>query len=141
MDAETGVWVTTEDMKKMTAALSAFKGYEWWFKTENPEPDRRCLAPLVLQNMKIGYEAGTLEPTMNQFQNLLHTAIYYQQKCRRLMEDNPKVLVEHLQSIMEWEKEFGTGSDTAGARMLFAIILDIGNTLREMDRKVSGPTN
>jgi hypothetical protein len=134
MSAEAGVWVNTEDFERMMAALNAFRGYEWWFKTENPEPDRRCLAPLVLQNMKLGYEAGTLVPTMNQVQNLLHTAIFYQLKCRQLQEkDNSKVLVEHLQSIMEWEKEFGTGSETAGARMLFAIILDIGNTLRELD--------
>jgi hypothetical protein len=121
-------------MKKMVAALSAFRGQEWWFKTENPEPDRSCLSPLVLQNMKLGYEAGTIQPTMNQFKNLVHTAIYHQQKCRQL-KDSSKVLVEHLQSIMEWEKEFGTGSDTAGARMLFALILDIGNTLREVDAR------
>lgn len=74
--------VKSEDIDKMVAALGAFRGYEWWMRTENPNPDSHCLAPLVLQNMKLGYENGTLEPTMSQFKNLLTTAMFYQQKCQ-----------------------------------------------------------
>jgi hypothetical protein len=74
-------WVNNDDVAKMTAALSAFRAYEWWFKTENPDPGEGCLSPLVLQNMKLGYENGSLYPTMHQFKNLLTTAIFYQQKC------------------------------------------------------------
>ena len=78
---------TSDDVKRMIAALGAFRAYEWWFKTENPEPDSNCLSPLVLQNMKLAYENGTLDPTLAQFKNLLATAMFYQQKCRALTRE------------------------------------------------------
>lgn len=80
-------FVTSDDVKKMIDALSAHRASEWWVRTENPEPESRCLSPLVLQNMKLGYESGTISPTMNQFKNLVATAIYYQQKCAALTRE------------------------------------------------------
>lgn len=78
--------VNQADIDKMTEALAAYRGYEWWFRTENPMPGSRCLSPLVLQNMKTGYEDGSIMPTIPQFKNLVTTAMFYQQKCRVLME-------------------------------------------------------
>lgn len=74
--------VREEDLQRMIAALSAFRGDQWWFKEENPVGGGRCLAPLVLQNIKLKLDSGTLEPSMNQYKNLLESAIYYEAKAR-----------------------------------------------------------
>lgn len=75
---------TQQTSKKMIAALREYRAYEWWFRTENPEPGSRCLSPMVLQNMKLRYESGDLSPNLMQFENLLQTAIFYQQRCRQM---------------------------------------------------------
>lgn len=75
-----------EDIAKMTAALEAFRGYRWWFETESQGDKERLLAPMVMQNLKLGLESGTLIPTFAQFENLLETAIYYEMECRLLRE-------------------------------------------------------
>jgi hypothetical protein len=76
--------VREEDIKKMVAALSAYRGDQWWFHEENEVGGGRCLAPLVLQNMNLQFQYGTLEPNMNKFKNLLESAIYYEAKAREL---------------------------------------------------------
>lgn len=76
--------VREEDVTKMIAALGAFRGDQWWFHEENPVGGGRCLAPLVLQNMMMQLQNGTLEPNMHKFKNLLETAIYYEAKAREL---------------------------------------------------------
>jgi hypothetical protein len=68
----------------MVAALSAFRGDQWWFHEENVVGGGRSLAPLVLQNMMLQSECGTLEPSMHKFKNLLETAIFYEAKAREL---------------------------------------------------------
>jgi hypothetical protein len=80
-------WVNPEDIKRMTEALNAFRAYEWWIQTENPTPEKRCLSPLVMQNMKLGLENGTLEPSMHQYKNLLATAMFFENKCRQLLAE------------------------------------------------------
>jgi hypothetical protein len=112
--------VKSEDIDKMVAALAAFRGYEWWFQTENPNPESRCLSPLVLQNMKLGYENGTLEPSMMQFKNLLATAMFYQQKSRSaalpthqrtggVPDDATPEMVEAALAV-EWQSEDERGT-------------------------------
>ncbi|TLX16231.1 hypothetical protein [Rhizobium sp. MHM7A] len=76
--------VREEDVQKMVAALSAFRGDQWWFHEENVVGGGRCLAPLVLQNMMLQFQYGTLEPSMHKFKNLLETAIFYEAKAREL---------------------------------------------------------
>ncbi len=76
--------VREEDIQKMVAALSAFRGDQWWFHEENVAGGGRCLAPLVLQNMMLQFQYGTLEPSMHKFKNLLETAIFYEAKAREL---------------------------------------------------------
>lgn len=68
----------------MVAALSAFRGDQWWFHEENVVGGGRCLAPLVLQNMMLQFQYGTLEPSMHKFKNLLETALFYEAKAREL---------------------------------------------------------
>lgn len=68
----------------MVDALSAFRGDQWWFHEENVVGGGRCLAPLVLQNLMLQYQYGTLEPSMHKFKNLLETAIFYEAKAREL---------------------------------------------------------
>jgi hypothetical protein len=70
-------WVKLEDLEKMINALSAYRGGDWWYETENDNGARRCLSPMVLQNMHLGLEAGTLVPSVNQYRNLLTTAMHY----------------------------------------------------------------
>lgn len=70
----------------MVAALSAFRGDQWWFHEENVVGGGRCLAPLVLQNMMLQFQGGTLEPSMHKFKNLLETAIFYEAKARELQQ-------------------------------------------------------
>lgn len=79
-------WVKEEDVERMVRALNSFRGYDWWYQTENPKPESHCLAPLVLQNMKLGYESGDLVPTMSQFNNLLITAMFYQCKSQNMVK-------------------------------------------------------
>lgn len=76
--------VRVGDVNKMVAALAAFRGDQWWFHEENVVGERRCLSPLVLQNMLLQFQYGTLEPSMHKFKNLLETAIYYEAKAREL---------------------------------------------------------
>lgn len=76
--------VREEDIQKMAAALSAFRGDQWWFHEENIVGGGRCLAPLVLQNMMLQFQYGTLEPSIHKFKNLLETAIFYEAKAREL---------------------------------------------------------
>lgn len=76
--------VREEDVAKMIDALAAFRGDQWWFREENPVGGGRCLAPLVLQNMQLQLQAGTLEPNMHKFKNLLESAIFYEAKAREL---------------------------------------------------------
>lgn len=72
--------INTADLKKMVSALKAHRGHSWWFDTENENGESTALSPLVLQNMKLGFESGSIEPNMNQVMNILKTAIYYQRK-------------------------------------------------------------
>ncbi len=103
MDLSQYDWVKEEDVERMVRALHSFRGYDWWYQTENPKPEGHCLAPLVLQNMKLGYESGALAPTMSQFDNLLKTAIFYQRKCQ-----NTAMKLEYL---CDWIfHEFGADS-------------------------------
>jgi hypothetical protein len=76
--------VREEDVQKMVAALAAFRGDQWWFHEENVVGGGRSLAPLVLQNMMLQFQYGTLEPSMHKFKNLLETAIFYEAKAREL---------------------------------------------------------
>jgi hypothetical protein len=78
--------VREEDVQKMIAALSAFRGDQWWFHEENVVGGGRCLAPLVLQNMMLQLQCGTMEPSMHKFKNLLETALFYEAKARELQE-------------------------------------------------------
>jgi hypothetical protein len=68
----------------MVGALAAFRGDQWWFREENTVGGGRCLAPLVLQNMLLQLQNGTLEPNMHKFKNLLESAIYYEAQARAL---------------------------------------------------------
>lgn len=78
-------WVKQEDIDKMTAALENFRGAEWWFQTENSDLlPRAALSPMVLQNMKLQFEAGTLELNVNKFKNALNSAILYNLEARKL---------------------------------------------------------
>jgi len=77
-------WVKQEDIEKMTAALENFRGAEWWFQTENSEISSNALSPLVMQNMTLQFEAGTLELNVNKFKNALNSAILYNLEARML---------------------------------------------------------
>lgn len=72
--------VDEKDVQKMVNALSQFKGSEWWYGDFKKD----CLSPLVMHNMKLGFEDGTLTPSMIQMNNLLKTALYYEALYRDL---------------------------------------------------------
>lgn len=79
------LWVKQEDIEKMTSALENFRGAEWWFQTENSDLlVRTALSPLVLQNMSLQFEAGTLELNVHKFKNVLNSAILYNLEARKL---------------------------------------------------------
>lgn len=81
----TSPWVREDDIAKMTAALEAFRGSEWWFQTENSETTlRNTLSPVVMQNMKLQLQTGTLDLSVNKFKNALDSAILYNLEARKL---------------------------------------------------------
>lgn len=61
---------------------------------------------MVLQNMKLRYESGDLSPNLMQFENLLQTAIFYQQRCRQMHDE-----IEDLHSL---KIDATTGIDPTG---------------------------
>lgn len=90
VESEHGL-VREEDVQRMVAALEAFRGDRWWFDTETQELDNsRCLAPLVMQNMLLKLQAGTLDVSLKQVENILKTAIFYERKCREIGGENGK---------------------------------------------------
>ncbi|MTH95226.1 hypothetical protein [Roseibium sp. RKSG952] len=70
--------IRPDDLRKMINALSAHRGQKWWFETENEDGEKGCLSPMVLNNIKLQLDAGSLIPSMMQFENLLRTAMHYQ---------------------------------------------------------------
>lgn len=77
--------VSQKDIDKMVAALENFRGAEWWFQTESSNLlVRDTLSPMVLQNMKLQFEAGTLELNVHKFKNALNSAILYNLEARKL---------------------------------------------------------
>lgn len=81
--------VRQTDIDKMIAALSNFRGAEWWWETESSDLERslrkkRVLSPLVLQNMKRNLEANPFDFSEFSHKNALSSAIHYNLEARRL---------------------------------------------------------